>query len=133
MPYYDQLITQAVDRFESVEVTEKEFEPPDHLSVDEQVSNAFGVSFEEPMDVVVRFTEEQAPYIRERIWHPSQKLEELEDGRVVLRLRAGGFYEIKSWVLSFGAAAEVLEPEELRAAVREEMRAALGLDDEGAT
>ena len=31
------------------------------------------------------------------------------------------------------AAAEVLEPEELRAAVREEMRAALGLDDEGAT
>ena len=133
VPYYDQLITQAVDRFESVEVTEKEFKPPDHLSVDEQVSNAFGVSFEEPMDVVVRFTEEQAPYIRERVWHPSQELEELDDGRMVLRLRAGGFYEIKSWVLSFGAAAEVLEPEELRAAVRGEMRAALGLNDEGAT
>ena len=31
------------------------------------------------------------------------------------------------------AAAEVLEPEGLRAAVREEMRAVLGLDDEGAT
>ena len=133
MPYYDQLITQAVDRFESVEVTEEEFEPPDHLSVDERLSNAFGISSEEPMDVVVRFTEEQAPYIRERIWHPSQDLEELKDGRVELRLRAGGFYEIKSWVLSFGAAAEVREPEELRAAVREEMRAALGLDDEGAT
>ena len=133
MPYYDQLITQAVDRFEAVEVTEEVFEPPDHLSVDERLSNAFGISSEEPMDVVVRFTEEQAPYIRERIWHPSQELEELDDGRVVLRLRAGGFYEIKSWVLSFGAAAEVLEPEELREAVREEMRAALGLDDEGAT
>ena len=133
MPYYDQLITQAVDRFESVDVTEEEFEPPDHLSVDERLSNAFGISSEEPMDVVVRFTEEQAPYIRERIWHPSQELEELEDGRVVLRLRAGGFYEIKSWVLSFGAAAEVLEPEELQAAVREEMREALGLDDEDAT
>ena len=133
MPYYDQLITQAVDRFEAVEVTEEEFEPPDHLSIDERLSNAFGISSEEPMDVVVRFTEEQAPYIRERIWHPSQELEDLDDGRMVLRLRAGGFYEIKSWVLSFGAAAEVLEPEELRAAVREEMRTALGLDDEGAT
>ncbi len=131
MPYYDQLITQAVDRFESVEVTEEEFEPPDHLSVDERLSNAFGISSEEPMDVVVRFTEEQAPYIRERTWHPSQELEELDDGRVVLRLRAGGFYEIKSWVLSFGAVAEVLEPEELREAVREEMRTALGLDGEG--
>ena len=133
MPYYDQLITQAVDRFEAVEVTEEEFEPPDHLSVDERLSNAFGISSEEPMDVVVRFTEAQAPYIWERTWHPSQELEELEDGRVVLRLRAGGFYEIKSWVLSFGAAAEVLEPEELREAVREEMRVALGLDDKGAT
>ena len=133
VPYYDQLITQAVDRFESVEVTEEKFEPPDHLSVDERLSNAFGISSEEPMDVVVRFTEEQAPYIRERIWHPSQTLEELDDGRVVLRLRAGGLYEIKSWALSFGAAAEVLEPEELREAVREEIRAALGLDDEGAT
>ena len=80
MPYYDQLITQAVDRFEAVDVTEEEFEPPDHLSVDERLSNAFGISSEEPMDVVVRFTEEQAPYIRERIWHPSQELEELEDG-----------------------------------------------------
>ncbi len=52
---------------------------------------------------------------------------------MVLRLRAGGFFEIKSWVLGFGAPAEVLEPEELREAVREEMRAALGLDGEGAT
>ncbi len=128
MPYYDQLITQAVDRFEAVKVTEERFEPPDHLSIDERVSNAFGISSEEPMDVAVRFAKAQAPYIRERIWHPSQKLEELGDGRIVLRLRAGGFYEIRSWVLSFGAAAEVLEPEELREAVREEMRAALGLD-----
>ena len=92
MPYYDQLITQAVDRFESVEVTEEEFEPPDHLSVDERLSNAFGISSEEPMDVVVRFTEEQALYIRERIWHPSQELEELRTaggaaaaGRGILR------------------------------------------------
>ena len=47
------------------------------------------------MDVAVRFVADQAPYVRERIWHPSQQLEELPDGRVVLRLRAGGFFEIR--------------------------------------
>ncbi len=130
---YDNLITQAVERFEEVEVTEEEFEPPDHLSIDERVRDTFGISYEEPMDVAVRFTADQAPYVRERIWHPSQQLEELPDGRVVLRLRAGGFFEIKSWILGFGAAAEVLEPEELREAVRGEMRRALGLGEEGAT
>ena len=133
VPRYDNLITQAVERFDDVKVTEQEFEPPDHLPIDERVRDAFGVSYEEPMDVVVRFAADQAPYVRERIWHPSQQLEELPDGRVVLRLRAGGFFEIRSWVLGFGAAAEVLEPEELREAVREEMRAALGRREEGAT
>ncbi len=133
VPYYDSLITQAVERFEAVEETGETFEPPDHLPINERVSDAFGVSYEEPMEMAVRFTEEQAPYIRERIWHPSQELEELPDGRVVLRLRAGGFYEIRSWVLSFGAAAEVLEPAELREAVLEEMGTALGMDGEGAT
>ena len=133
VPRYDNLITQAVERFEEVEVTEKEFKPPDHLPIDERLRDAFGISYEEPMDVAVRFAADQAPYVRERIWHPSQQLEELPDGRVVLRLRAGGFFEIRSWVLGFGAAAEVLEPEELREAVREEMRAALGLGEEGAT
>ena len=133
VPRYDRLITQAVERFEKVVVTEEKFDPPDHLPIDERVRDAFGVSYEEPMDVVVRFAADQAPYVRERIWHPSQKLEELPDGRVVLRLRAGGFFEIRSWVLSFGAAAEVLEPEELREAVRAEMRAALALGEEGAT
>lgn len=125
VPRYDNLITQAVERFDDVKVTEQEFEPPEHLPIDERVRDAFGVSYEEPMDVVVRFAADQAPYVRERIWHPSQRLEEEPDGRVVLRLRAGGFFEIRSWVLGFGAAAEVLEPEELREAVREEMRAAL--------
>ena len=133
VPRYDRLITQAVERFERVVVTEEKFDPPDHLPIDERVRDAFGVSYEEPMDVVVRFAADQAPYVRERIWHPSQKLEELPDGRVVLSLRAGGFFEIRSWVLSFGAAAEVLEPEELREAVRAEMRAALALGEEGAT
>jgi predicted DNA-binding transcriptional regulator YafY len=133
MPRYDQLITQAVDRFVSVEVGEERFEIPEHLSIEDRLEDAFGISYEEPMDVVVRFSKEQAPYVRERTWHPSQELEELEDGRVVLRMRAGGLYEIRSWVLSFGASAEVLGPEELRAAVVEELQGALVMNGEGAT
>ena len=69
-PLYDHLITQAVERFEKVVVTEEKFDPPDHLPIEERVSDAFGVSYEEPMDVVVRFAADQAPYVRERIWHP---------------------------------------------------------------
>ena len=125
MPYYDSLITLAVERVQAIEVGEETFDVPTDQSVQTRLEESFGITHEEPMDVEVRFTARQAPYIRERVWHPTQRIEELDDGRVVLRFRAGGFYEIKSWVLSFGAAAEVLAPKELRAGVREEMEQAL--------
>jgi predicted DNA-binding transcriptional regulator YafY len=75
------------------------------------------------VDVTIRFDEHQARYIRERRWHETQKpLEELPDGEVVLRFRAGGLGEVKRWVMQWGAHAEVLEPAELRAEVATEVK-----------
>ncbi len=66
------------------------------------------------MTVVVRFRADQAPYVREREWHPTQKIRELRDGRVELTFRAGGMFEIMRWVLGWGDAAEILRPLALR-------------------
>ncbi len=66
------------------------------------------------MTVVIRFRADQATYIREREWHPTQKVRDLRDGRVELTFRAGGIYEIIRWVLSWGNAAEVIRPARLR-------------------
>jgi predicted DNA-binding transcriptional regulator YafY len=42
-------------------------------------------------------------------------------------MEVGGTAELRSWVLSFGAGAEVLEPEALREEVRAELREAARL------
>jgi predicted DNA-binding transcriptional regulator YafY len=42
---------------------------------------------------------------------------ELDDGGVELAVTVAGIVEIQPWILSWGGAAEVLEPPELRAAV----------------
>jgi hypothetical protein len=42
---------------------------------------------------MIRFSAEQAPYVRERIWHPTQPIQELSDGRIELSFRAGGMFE----------------------------------------
>lgn len=65
---------------------------------------------------------EAARYVRERTWHPSQRLKEQRDGRLVLTLRVSHFLEVKRWAISYGAACEVLEPAELREEVAEEIR-----------
>jgi proteasome accessory factor B len=67
--------------------------------------------------VRVRFALEAADRVRERVWHESQKLNELPDGGLELSVRLGALAEIERWVLGWGKLAEVLEPKELRESV----------------
>lgn len=124
-PAYNQLITQAVERIEDLQVSSEIFEPPADLPLEDRLRHSFGIIYEEPFASKVYFTPNQAPYIRERLWHPSQRIEELPDGGLILHLFAGGWYELKSWVLSHGADARVLEPESLREEIAEDLRTLL--------
>ena len=76
----------------------------------------------ETVDIVIRFDEYQARWIRERQWHPSQQMEELPSGGLILRLRVGGIQEVKRWIMGYGPHAEVLQPESLRLQFVEEAR-----------
>jgi predicted DNA-binding transcriptional regulator YafY len=68
--------------------------------------------------VVVRFAADVADYIREKRWHPSQKLRELPEGGVEIQLRLGSLIEVKRWILGWGAFARVLSPDSLRADIQ---------------
>ena len=120
-PKYGNLLTLAAERIQDLEVTSESFDDSVDSEIEEQLRTAFGVVLESPMAVSVRFSASQAPYIKQRIWHPSQEIEETDDGRIILSFEAGGFYEIKSWILSHGASAEVLAPATLRKAIVEEI------------
>ena len=76
----------------------------------------------EPEDVVIKFDEYQARWIRERRWHPSQRIEELPCGGLILRMRVGGLGEVKRWVMGYGNRAEVLQPERLRREVADDVK-----------
>ncbi|MBM3460124.1 MAG: WYL domain-containing protein, partial [Armatimonadetes bacterium] len=80
-----------------------------------------------PQEVVLRFDAYQARWIRERRWHPSQRLEELPGGGLLLRLTVSGEGDLLRWVLGYGAHVEVLAPEGLRERAAAELRRAAGL------
>lgn len=41
-------------------------------------------------------------------------------------MKTSGFWDVKKWVLSFGAEAKALKPEKLREEVRNEIKKAIG-------
>ena len=60
--------------------------------------------------VVIEFEPEVAEYVRERRWHPSQRVVSLEGGRVRVTLDVSDTPELHSWVLGFGPSAKIISP-----------------------
>ena len=125
-PEHGHFINLAVDRIRRLEATREAFQVSAAFDPKRLEAEAFGASWEEPMEVVVRFSADQAPYVKEREWHPSQRLKDLPDGRVELSFTAGGLFEIIRWILGWGAAAEVVRPRKVRERVQSALRHALG-------
>jgi proteasome accessory factor B len=89
------------------------------------MGESFGIMSEgAPFTVRIMFTPRSAPYIAERTWHEHQTIEEKADGSLVLIFPATSIMEVKRWVLSWGADAKVLGPDELVAEVKEELKKA---------
>ena len=109
----DDLRTFAVDRIQSANLTDRRFDIPPDFNFEEFRKTAFNVIWGEPQEVTIRFSPVQAPYIRERTWQPSQRIVTEPDGSIILTLNVGDLWEVKRWLIGFGADAEVLKPAEL--------------------
>jgi len=87
-------------RIKSIKQTGKTFSRVAGFSLEQRLRNSFGVhSGRDKFDVVVRFNDKAADYIREKRWHESQELKELKRGAVELRMKLSSFAEVERWVL----------------------------------
>lgn len=119
--------TFAPGRILSLTPTGKHFDRPQKFSLEKRLRDSFGVhSGEGQFDVVIRFNNRVADYIREKKWHESQELLELANGEVELKLKLSGLAEVQRWVLGWGGDAKVLQPRELADGVRQAAEKILG-------
>lgn len=73
--------------------------------------------------VAIWFDPQQARYIRERQWHPTQRIDEHADGALTLHFASGALGEVQRWVMSYGSHARVIAPPALRDSVAAEAAA----------
>ena len=117
----------AVDRIKMLSITGEQFEVPADFDVDQFMQTSFGVFQGQPVHVKVHFTSDAAGYVKEKVWHVSQKLCEKKDGSVILEVDVAGTKEIKHWILRWGSQAQVIEPGSLREEIRSEAAEILGV------
>lgn len=114
-PYYKKVIILAMERVKAIEITDDAFDIPEGYDAEKRLSDPFGIVLsDEPFTARVQFDPDQAPYIREREWPEGTEIEDFKDGSIILTVETAGGYELKKWILGFGPAAELLEPDWLR-------------------
>ena len=121
---FGEIRTLAVERIHEIEKTGSTFEYPKDFDAEERLESAFDIVYEEPLEVKIWFSANQARYIKERTWSKTQKIEDQEDGSIILSMRTSSWWDVKRWVLSYGREAKVLEPEELKKEIIDEVKAA---------
>ena len=90
------------------------------FNLDDFLSGSWGIVKGERAVVRLEFSPKIARFISEVTWHPSQELEERNDGTLLASFEVMGLEEIKRWILGFGSQIKVLEPKKLREQIKKE-------------
>jgi predicted DNA-binding transcriptional regulator YafY len=126
VPEYDQIRTFAMQRVRRVKIQNTRFTPSHELP-----ANPFAASMgpnlgQPPVHVVLRFAPRLAPAIRERVYHPSQKVEDMPDRSLRMTLDVCDDAWLHTWILGFGRLITVEAPDTLVAAIVAELEQTRG-------
>ena len=115
------LSVQRIERVERQLKKKNNPYPKPDVDIEKALSDPFGIVRErDEFDVVVKLSDGQGYYEKEKIWPDSVKIER-EGDHWLFKVRTCGIYWLKRWVMSLGNEAELLEPEWLRTKIRSEI------------
>ncbi len=110
----DRIRVYGLERIHDLEVMNVRFATPATFSPRDYFDRAFGILVEEGLrEVVLRFRGRAAWEVRQRMWHPTQRITSLGNEDVELRLLVSCVRELVGWVMGWGEQVTVLAPDEL--------------------
>jgi len=102
-----------LDRIAKVTLLDETFVRRADFNLEEFAARSFGVFQEEPVDVVWKFKPEAAADARNWLFHPTQTMEDLPDGSLLVKFRAGGQREMDWHLYTWGDAVGVVKSSQL--------------------
>ncbi len=120
--FNDQTFAFKMDRILSAFLSGETFDIPESFDDEQLLKHAWGIWYadRDPVTVRLRFSPAVTRRVKESIWHPLEKVEDIEDGGCIWSADVAEWREMLPWVRGWGADCEVLEPKELREALTRE-------------
>lgn len=116
--------TFKVERVYEARLTDEPFTIPESFDPQRLLASAWGVIWRDAgeIEVTLRFAPSVVRRVKESTWHHSQRIEDLPDGSCLFTVMIGSTQEVKPWIRGWGAAVEVLSPQEFREEMIEEVK-----------
>jgi proteasome accessory factor B len=113
--------TFKLERLERAQMLDERYEIPDGFDPDQYLATSWGIMHgEEAVEVVLQFSPAVSSRVKESVWHPSQEIDDLQDGGCLFTVHISEPKEMQPWIRSWGAEVQVLSPLSLRQAIAEE-------------
>ncbi len=115
----------ALERIQTITSLDESAEDIDAQQLSQHFTSAYGIfSGKATHMAVLKFSPKMARWVAEELWHSKQEGQWLADGCYELRIPYGHSEELLMDILRFGPEVEVLEPDSLRAQIKEQLVAA---------
>lgn len=102
----------------------EQFEVDPTFSLEKYLEASFQAEHgEEVVEVILYCDAYQARYMRERMLHSTQEIDDNPDGSIIVRFRTGALAEVQRQILSYGSHVKVLAPMSLITAIAQEAEA----------
>ena len=111
----------ALDRILEIKTLKERFNIPKDFNPKDYLEKAWRIYKGGEKEIVLKFDKYESRWIKERIWHKTQKIEELDDGGILFKVTANP-EEIKRWIIGYASHIEVLKPESLKKEIEDEIK-----------
>lgn len=114
-PEKQRIENYSISRMNNLSVTNTTFLYPTYFNINEYIDPEMGMYVStEKYKVKIHFLSWTAPYIKERIWHRTQRISRNNDGSIYLEFTTNQLQQTAQWIMSWGDGAIVITPNELR-------------------
>lgn len=114
------IVILSLHDLKKIKLLKSTYSIPSDFSVRKHLESAFGIIPGKKEEVVLLFKKDIADYIKHRLWHPSQQIEEQKNGSIILKMDVAINEEIIKWILGYGERIKVIKPERLRNIIKNE-------------
>lgn len=109
-------------RITEYELLDEKFEEDKSFDMKSFMDNCIGIYKGKEYKLKLKIEKPISQIIKEKIWVENQVVTDLDNGAVLFQAKMRGLEEIRTWILGMGSAVTVLEPEEIKVDIRNEIK-----------